>query len=86
MSFSHELVSFNLPLSLQQKNLTNVQDSKYSKFLLSKLQAMADVEIEELEDSVNNSTISDDSIVLYASAFGTSKDNIDIRNLIELIQ
>ena len=86
MSFSHELLSSISPHPPQLKNQTPLSDPKYSKFLLSKLQAMADVEIEESEDSSNESTISEDNLVLYASAFENSKDNIDIRNLIELIQ
>lgn len=58
----------------------------YSQFLLSKLQAMANIELNDIEKSECISSITEDSLILYSSNITNSEDYVDIQHLIESIQ
>lgn len=82
MSSSKQLSSINLSLPCFTHNPQSKQlDPKYSVFLLSKIEAMADVEIDD-----DNSSINDSSFIYYGSnIFNSTNDYIEIQNLTNAI-
>lgn len=73
---------------------TEMNVEKNYLFLMSKVIAMAEVDIDDNDISDNginmtltySKVIDDDDVVLYASKMETSKDASDIRRIIEAMQ
>ena len=92
MASSNELFDVTLSsFQASKKTLANIPKIICSQFILSKMKALADIDInEDEEESTNstsfiNSTFSNDSLILYASNINYSSDE-DIQQILNSLE